>query len=237
MATVGNDWYSFKGVEQLDTPTLVIYPQRAVQNIARLIKMVPSVGLLRPHVKTTKSADVTRMMIDQGIYKFKCATIAEAEMLGMCQAKDVLLAYQPVLTKLQRLVKLIAAYPNTQFSCLVDNIKTAEMISAYAQQNEISISVFVDLNVGMDRTGIRPELAFDLYAQLLNMPGITLLGLHAYDGHINDVSLDERIQHCEVAFAEVDKLRQKIKHYGYDLPLLVAGGSPTCTIHAHKQHV
>jgi D-serine deaminase-like pyridoxal phosphate-dependent protein len=237
MAEAENKWYNFEGVEQVDSPALLIYPEHVIQNITRLIAMMPSVDLLRPHVKTNKSIDVSRLMLQHGIHKFKCATIAEAEMLGMCGAKDVLLAYQPVLAKLKRLVKLIDAYPETKFSCLVDNIETAEMISAYAQENETSIAVYVDLNVGMNRTGIKPGLAFDLYAQLLDMPGITLLGLHAYDGHINDVDLDERTEHCNAAFEPVEKLRERIQQYGYDYPLLIAGGSPTCMVHAQRQNV
>jgi D-serine deaminase-like pyridoxal phosphate-dependent protein len=236
MVIAEDKWYSFDGVDQVDTPALVIYPERVMQNIKHLIAMMPSVDLLRPHVKTNKSINASKLMLQHGIHKFKCATIAEAEMLGMCLAKDVLLAYQPVLAKLKRLVKLIGAYPETKFSCLVDNIETAVMISAYAREKETSISVYIDLNVGMNRTGIKPEQAFDLYVQLLNMPGITLLGLHAYDGHINDVDLDTRAEHCNTAFESVEKLREKIRQYGYD-PLLIAGGSPTCVIHAKRQNV
>lgn len=51
------------------------------------------------------------MLLDAGIRKFKCATIAEAEMLGHINAPDVLLAYQPVGPKISRLLDLIKAYP------------------------------------------------------------------------------------------------------------------------------
>ena len=78
-------------------------------------------------------------MLDAGITKFKCATIAEAEMLGMCKAPDVLLAYQPVGPKLERFIKLIKTYPETQYSCLVDNIAAAEHISEAALANNFNI--------------------------------------------------------------------------------------------------
>ena len=51
-------------------------------------------------------------MLEAGIKKFKCATIAEAEMLALAEAPDVLLAYQPVGPKADRLVHLIDKYPN-----------------------------------------------------------------------------------------------------------------------------
>lgn len=101
-----DNWWQLDNIEQLDTPALIIYPERVLQNIDRLKGMVLSPGLLRPHVKTNKSIDATKLMMMQRISKFKCATIAEAEMLGMCEAKDVLLAFQPVKSKLFRLIKL-----------------------------------------------------------------------------------------------------------------------------------
>ena len=72
--------------------------------------MVKDVSKLRPHVKTNKITEVCAMMMEAGISKFKCATIAEAEMLAMIKAKDVLLAYQPVGPKIKRLLRLIQQY-------------------------------------------------------------------------------------------------------------------------------
>ena len=232
-----DNWYRFEGVEQVDSPALLIYSEKVVQNIELVKTMVPSVDMLRPHVKTNKSADAATLMIQYGISKFKCATIAEAEMLGMIQAKDVLLAYQPTAAKLQRLLKTISAYPETKFSCLVDNIDTAVMISNAAQQMEISVAVFIDLNVGMNRTGISPALAFDLFIEVMLLPGITFSGFHAYDGHIGDKDLVERAEHCDIDFASTEVLRKKIQGYGYPNPLLVAGGTPTFNLHSKREHV
>ncbi|WP_262886778.1 alanine racemase [Mucilaginibacter humi] len=129
------DWYQFNNPEKIDTPALLIYPERVMSNINRLKKMVSSPSLLRPHVKTNKSVKVSRLMMDAGITKFKCATIAEAEMLGRAGAPDVLLAYQPTQTKLKRFVQLILTYPKTTYSCTVDNETTADMISVTATAN------------------------------------------------------------------------------------------------------
>jgi D-serine deaminase-like pyridoxal phosphate-dependent protein len=231
------DWYRFNNSEQIDTPALVIYPERVMSNINRLIKMVSSPSVLRPHVKTNKSTKVSRLMIDAGITKFKCATIAEAEMLGRTEALDVLLAYQPTLTKLERFVQLILAYPKTNYSCLVDNETTADMISVVATVNNLVIPVCIDLNVGMNRTGIIPEKALKLFYYLTTLSGIKFKGLHAYDGHIEDLNLADRTIHCDKEFEPVEKLRKNIQGLGYPLPLLIAGGSPTFAIHAKRTNV
>ena len=83
------NWYEIINVQELDSPALVIFPDRVKKNIQTAINMVGDIQRLRPHVKTHKSPDATRLMIEAGITKFKCATIAEAEMLGECVAKDV----------------------------------------------------------------------------------------------------------------------------------------------------
>src|SRR5207249_2817282 len=112
---------------------------------------------------------------------------AEAELLGMCKAPDVLLAYQPVGPKLYRFIKLIHAYPATKFSCLVDNSVAAKEMSDAAIQYKLKIDVYLDLNVGMNRTGIPAGFeALQLYMDCAVLPGLNPVGLHAYDGNIHD---------------------------------------------------
>lgn len=232
-----SDWYTITDVDALDTPALVIYPDRVRQNIDRLLTYVDDVSRLRPHVKTHKSPDASRLLLNVGIRKFKCATVAEAEMLAEAGAPDVLLAYQPVGAKQQRLIELIRTYPNTQFSCLIDNIGTAQQLADRATNVGLSIPVYIDLNVGMNRTGIRADDgAATLYDQLSTLPGIQPLGLHAYDGHLRDTDMSVRTARCDAAFAPVAQLREQLRALGYD-PIIVAGGSPTFPIHARRPNV
>ncbi|MCR8556652.1 D-TA family PLP-dependent enzyme [Mucilaginibacter sp. BJC16-A38] len=232
------DWYIINDIDQLDTPALVVYPDRVKQNIATLIGMIDNVNRLRPHVKTHKSKDVTRLMLEAGITKFKCATIAEAEILGMCNAPDVLLAYQPVGPKLKRFVNLILAYPDTLFSCLIDNLAAAIEISDVAVQNNLKISIYIDLNVGQNRTGIKPgHNASTLYEEASALPGINVLGLHAYDGHIHEADLAIRTTECNEGFATVLKLQSTLKENGFTEPAIIAGGSPTFPIHAKRKEI
>lgn len=235
MLTQAN-WYEIENVDELDTPALAIYHEEVIQNIEAIKNMVPQPDLLRPHVKTHKLAQVTRLMMQHGINKFKCATITEAEMLGICRAEDALLAYQPTLPKLKRLIALIEKYPETRFSCLVDNYVSASMISAYSLEQRLKIPVYIDLNVGMNRTGIKPDSAYELFIQLLDLPGVQFMGLHAYDGHIRDTGIEERTAHCNRDFAAVEDLRNAIEQQGYPYPLLIAGGSPTFAIHAARKN-
>ena len=61
---------------------MAVYPDRVDENLRRMVAMAGGVERLRPHVKTHKMPDVVRRKLALGITKFKCATIAEAEMLA-----------------------------------------------------------------------------------------------------------------------------------------------------------
>ena len=239
------DWYTISNIAELDTPALVVYPDRVRENIRRAIDMVGNPARLRPHVKTHKSPQVTRMMLEAGILQFKCATIAEAEMLATEGAADVLLAYQPIGPKVERLVALMRKFPNTIFSCLIDNAEAARAMAAVFDAAGLEVLVWLDINVGMDRTGIAPgPAAVDLYREAVTLKGIDPIGLHAYDGHIRDSDPVARAKRCDAAFGSVLSLREAIgpddrfidRAAGAvpELPRIIAGGSPTFPIHARR---
>jgi D-serine deaminase-like pyridoxal phosphate-dependent protein len=230
-------WYAIADINNLDTPALAVYPERVKRNIVMLKSMIGDVSRLRPHAKTHKNREVTGLLLEAGITKFKCATIAEAEILAICQAPDVLLAYQPVGPKLERFVNLILSFPNTKFSCLVDHITAAEEISTAALNNNIRVPVYIDLNVGQNRTGIEPGGALQLYQDCDRLPGIKAIGLHAYDGHLHDADLQTRTEKCDACFQPVIELKEKIIKLGYPEPIIIAGGSPTFPIHAKRKMV
>jgi D-threonine aldolase len=224
-------WYEAVNINEYDSPALLLYPSRIKENIVNLIKKVDA-RLLRPHVKTNKMAEVSALMMEAGIKKFKAATIAEAEMLAMIKAPDVLLAYPPAVPKIKRLIRLIQKYPDTQFSCLVDNEKTAVAISDLFTVSNLTAGIFVDLNLGMNRTGVRPENAISLFEIIYSLPALHILGLHAYDGHIKDRDINIRTNVCLHAFEPVSKLKDALEEIVGHSTSLIAGGSPTCFIHA-----
>ncbi len=230
-----DDWFFINNIDEYDSPALVIYPERIEKNIAMAKEIAGDVNRLRPHVKTNKIAEVCAMMMAAGISKFKCATIAEAEMLAMIKAPDVLLAYQPVGPKIQRLFLLIKTYPQTHFSCLVNDEKIARQLADICHQNNIVLSVFIDINVGMNRTGIGADKAFPLIQLINGLSSLHFEGLHAYDGHIRDSDFILRKQKSDAAFANVETLyRQALQLFNHPIKI-IAGGTPTFPVHAQKK--
>jgi len=230
-------WYTVHHPELIDSPALLVYSDRVRQNIRTAIHMVGDPSRLRPHIKTHKTREVIEMLQDAGVNQFKCATIAEAELLGLTNAKDVLLAYQPVGPKLQRFIHLIQAYPSTLYSCLVDNPVAADSISEAALAASLIIPVYIDLNVGMNRTGISPEAALELAKHCRELTGIRLEGLHMYDGHLRNPDLEQRTTECNRGFEKAEQLQRLVEAL-YQHPMqVIAGGSPSFPIHAARKSV
>ncbi len=215
----------------IESPGLIVFPEIVRSNIKLAIDMVGGdVARLRPHIKTHKTQEVNDLLLEAGIYKFKCATIAEAELLAISKAKDILLSIQPTGTTLSRFIDLILNYQKSQFSCLVDDYLAAEKVNELALKNNIYINIFIDLNVGMNRTGIVPKNAFQLIDKITNhLPNLIIKGLHAYDGHIRDFDIDKLIDHVQQDFVDfyelIDHIDPKNKYE------LVVGGTPSFLVH------
>src|SRR5258706_13073023 len=114
-------WHKVDNMEDISSPALLIYPERVAENIRRMISIPGGdVARLRPHVKTHKLPQLVTLQTEQGITRFKCATIAEAEMLASAGVADVLLAYQPIGPNVRRLIELMREFPNAKFSSIVE---------------------------------------------------------------------------------------------------------------------
>jgi len=121
---------------------------------------------------------------------------------------------------------------------LIDHGDAAKEISDIAKINKKTITVYIDLNVGMNRTGITPGLeALQLYIDCTLLPNLNPVGLHAYDGHIHDIDLSIRAERCQSSFESVLKMQQDLKHKGYPEPQIIAGGSPTFAFHAKRKNI
>ena len=231
------NWYDIKNIDSIDSPALILYEERIKHNIQLAIKIVDDISCLRPHVKTNKTSQVCSLMLAAGITKFKCATIAEAEMLALINAPDVLLAYQPVGPKIKRFLQLVQQYPATNFSCLVDDPTIAKTVNHLFAPVHLKANVFIDINVGMNRTGLQPASAVDLSKIILQHTNLQLKGLHGYDGHVTDTNIELRQQNADAAFDKLMLVADHIKTFLSTPLIFIVGGSPSFPLHAKRKNI
>lgn len=237
--TSPNDlWYLVDNVNEVSSPALLIYPDRIEHNVKRMIEIAGGVNQLRTHVKTHKMDEIIKLQMKHGIYKFKCATISEAEMVARCGAKDILLAIQPVGPNLERFFQLKQEFRDSKISCIVDSEEIILQLSEMACEAGLETHIWLDINNGMNRSGIIPgKEAVRLYQMILGLPMLKAEGLHAYDGHITEPDYLLRQKICNDSFIPVLELFDELKNAGINPIKIVAGGTPTFPIHAARMGV
>ncbi|OYW25066.1 MAG: hypothetical protein B7Z55_00415 [Planctomycetales bacterium 12-60-4] len=217
-----------KNADRVPSPAVLLYPDRIEENLQRMIRQAGGAARLRPHVKTHKLPQVVQLKLQAGITKFKTATIAEAEMTAAAGGRDVLLAYPLVGPNVRRFIALMQAYPDTQFSTLVDHPRPMRELGEAATAAGVTVSAFLDLEVGMQRTGVVPgSLAEERYHLLSQTPGLVPAGLHAYDGHLVNTDLALLKSGVQSTFGPVWQLRDRLLAEGFSVPKVLASGTPT----------
>lgn len=235
---MSDTWFKISNETDVPSPALLLYPDRIEENIRRLIASIGDVSRVRPHVKTHKLPQVIEMKLRLGITKFKVATIAEAEMVAMAGGPDVFLAYQPVGPNTRRIAALAKHYPATRFSTVVDNLGSVAELSAACVAAGIRLPVLIDLNCGMNRTGIVPgPEAAEVYRAMAAAPGLEADGLHAYDGHLHEPDAAKLRAQMTAAFEPVWRFRDELRAAGLPVPRVIAGGTPTTPLHAERGDV
>ncbi len=221
--------YRIENTESIFSPGLLIFSDLVKQNLAEMIRIAGGPERLRPHCKTHKTQEVIKIALQLGVTRHKCATIAEAEMLADAGVRDILVAYQLVGPNLQRGVRLAQKYPDVEFSTLVDHPRAVTQLSRAVQESAnsgISINVLLDLNSGMNRTGIPigPQ-AIELYEMIYSSDVLTIGGLHWYDGQNRQRDLIERTGAVNAGWDQLIRFRDQLLLSGLPVPRLVAAGT------------
>ncbi|MGY0040356.1 alanine racemase [Pedobacter sp. NJ-S-72] len=121
---------------------------------------------------------------------------------------------------------------------MIDNEFSLKSIARGALAAGVVIRLFIDLNVGMNRTGIHAEHeALELYESAIAEKGVEILGLHAYDGHIHDADYTIREKKAAGVLASISKLTKRLVWKGMPEPVIIAGGTPTFPIYAKLEYL
>ena len=165
--------YELKSAGNILTPALLIYPKLVETNIDATLRLLGGdPDRWRPHIKTAKIASVMRRMIDRGVRCLKCSTTLE--LLTACEvgAHDILLAFSVTGANANRVLDIARQFPKTRISVLIESPKQANFWLG------TGIGVFIDVNPGMNRTGIGEDRVDDI-RQLARKLGKQFRGLQA----------------------------------------------------------
>jgi D-serine deaminase-like pyridoxal phosphate-dependent protein len=219
--------YVIENARELLTPALAIYPEIVDRNIAATIRLLGGdANRWRPHVKTAKLGFIMRRMAERGVAQAKCST--GLELATACDAgiADVLLAYPVVGANAARVRAIADAHPGTRVSVLVENTRQVE--TWRSNGSGARIGIFIDVNPGMDRTGIEQDRVDGIIeiARAANAAGLEFRGLHYYDGHIHADDLQERAAIAHRGYDRLMDVVAKVEAAGFKVGEVITSGTP-----------
>lgn len=225
--------YSFKGSEDIITPALIYYRDILRSNFKKAVETAHGAEHLWPHVKSHKMAEMIRLSMEYGIRRFKCATIAEAEMTASCGAEHIVLSYPLVGPNIERFIRLSEAFPDTHFYAIGDCLNMLSLLGQAARASSLgNVDVLVDVNMGMNRTGVPLSNLISFCDACSAMDGLTLKGLHCYDGHRTEHDYHDRKAQSDHVDRELIPLLKSIYKEHPTCSLVIIGGSPSFPCHA-----
>lgn len=219
-----DDRYRISPVDEVLTPALLLYPDAVACNIDATLRLLDgNADRWRVHIKTAKLAYTLRMFVDRGVRNFKCATTLELLVACRSGAADILLAYPVMAANAQRAREIAAEFPQVRISTLIENEEQLR------QWRGSSVGVFLDINSGMNRTGIEQSHAEQVVAlvRAARDLGIAFRGLHFYDGHLGGVSEPGRSAVAHTGYDSLLKIVGELARSGFPVPEIITAGTPS----------
>jgi D-serine deaminase-like pyridoxal phosphate-dependent protein len=216
--------YRVSGIEDVISPALLLYPEILEATLERTVELLRGEReRWRVHMKTSKLGYTARMMIERGIRNFKCATTLELLVACQCGAADVLVAYPMMGANARRVREIAEQFPKVRISILAENEEQLR------QWKGSRLGIFVDINPGMNRTGIEQEHASEVVklVRAIAAHGLEFRGLHYYDGHYGALREPERTARAHDGYERLLKVVSEVVRSGVEVPEVVTAGTPT----------
>jgi D-serine deaminase-like pyridoxal phosphate-dependent protein len=219
-------------IDELDTPSLVVDLGVFERNLRLGMQRLAAVQV-RPHLKTAKSPEVARLLLEAGAAGICVAKISEAEVMLAQGIDDLLITTELAgAIKATRLGELLRRWPDARVSVVVDSWEGASMLNSALPR---PIDSLIDVNVGQDRCGVLPEDARTLADRLRELKRIRLVGLQGYEGnlqHVRDPS--QRRALCDEAMVRLALAASELRAGGHTVNVVTTGGTGTaefCAAH------
>jgi D-serine deaminase-like pyridoxal phosphate-dependent protein len=216
-------------IEGLSTPALLLDESRMMRNITRLRARLAERGVtLRPHLKTPKSIEVARRVMDAPGGPATVSTLLEAEQFAAGGVRDILYGVGVVPSKLERVTAL--RRQGVDLSVVVDNVDAARAVAEHSRRTNDRIPALIEIDSDGHRAGVRCEDTGNLLAigNTLHEGGAELRGVMTHAGESYSCTSIEAI----VAMAERERFAAVgcatvLRAAGLPAPVVSVGSTPT----------
>ncbi|KAH8717087.1 hypothetical protein GQ44DRAFT_712849 [Phaeosphaeriaceae sp. PMI808] len=220
-------------IDSLDTPSMIVDLDLMEANIKKLMdRLLPTGVSIRPHLKTTKSAALAKRLVAAGAKGGCVAKLSEAEVMCNKGFDDLLITCEIIgAPKVRRLVALFSKHKSIRI--VVDSEVGARAIDKAIAESGVDareqITVLIDLDVGLHRTGIQPgEPVLRLASCIKELKHLRLIGVQGYEGHLQHVhGFEERKSKCLESMHMLTETADALRKDGHQIDVVTTGGTGT----------
>lgn len=210
---------------ELRTPALILDRRRLEANAARMQDKVSQLGVrLRPHVKTSKSIDVLRVLAGNGDVPITVSTLAEARYFFAHGVTDILYAVGIAPVKLAEVADLIHA--GCDLRLVLDTVEAASAVREFSQREGLQIGVLIEIDSDGHRAGVSPD--DPLLVEIGRELGPNLAGVMTHAGASYDCRTIEQFE----AMAEQERsltvqAAERLRAARMQCAMVSVGSTPT----------
>ena len=225
-------------LEQLETPALLLDEARMDRNIERMRSRLRDFGVsFRPHVKTNKSIDVARRLMETPQGPITVSTLLEADYFAAHGVTDILYAVCIAPNKLDHVMALQDR--GVRLSIILDSMEMARILAERARSAQRQFEVLIEIDSDGHRSGLKPNAAelVDI-GRFLEGAGIAVKGVMTHAGSSYDAFTVEAIR----AMAEQERTAVvhaagRLRAAGVACPVVSVGSTPTALFAEHLEGV
>ena len=210
----------------LDTPVLLVDLDRFETNIRQISSFCQAHATAwRPHSKAHKSSAIAHLLRASGAIGITCAKVREAVVMVDHGVDNILIANQLATpTKIARLARL---QHRARVLATLDTPLLVDLTAEAARSEGTCIPVLIDVDIGMNRTGIEPgRPCLELAQEILEAPGLSLEGLMGWEGHVLNIAPPEaKKAACYRALDHLMRSRDLLEGSGIPVSIISAGGT------------
>ncbi|OZI23960.1 alanine racemase [Bordetella genomosp. 9] len=229
MTLTNTDAVATRLLRDQETPSLVLDERLMTANIRRMRERAHALGVqLRPHLKTPKSIDVARRIMDTPEGPATVSTLQEAEQFAQAGVRDILYAVGIAPNKLDRVVAL--RRQGVDLTIVVDSVEGAQAVAQKSRASGTRIPCLIELDTDGHRAGVAPDQTDRLLAigRALHEEGAELRGVMTHAGESYNCASTQAIE----AMAEQERrgavaCAQALRHAGLPCPVVSVGSTPT----------
>lgn len=218
----------------LNTPALVLDLDMLDRNIAEMARFAKAHKVnLRPHSKTHKSVDIAKRQIAAGALGVCCAKLGEAEALAEGGIESLHITSAVVTPQgIARLMELNGKAKDLMI--VVDHPTNVDALAAAATKAGKTLTVIVDIDPGIHRTGVAsPEAVLELAKKVAGLKSLKYAGVQFYCGsHQHIIDFKERQAKMEERTAYLKGIVDALTAAGLKPGIVTGSGTGTHYIDA-----